>query len=163
MKEKLNNKKGFTLVELIVVIVIILILAAVMIPNVMRYIGQARESTFQSDASAYLTEVQGYAAEGYAKDNKDIKNSDDHKKIVREDTTGTELELTDFDDGLITIQDTTVPKVDKNAPSGKVINVEILHGEVKSFSYQDTDHWVNWTQAGGWTNVDTPTAAPAGT
>ncbi|MCI5504671.1 MAG: prepilin-type N-terminal cleavage/methylation domain-containing protein, partial [Eubacterium sp.] len=34
LKDRVTNKKGFTLVELIVVIVIILVLAAVMVPNV---------------------------------------------------------------------------------------------------------------------------------
>ena len=66
LRDKLN-KKGFTLVELIVVIVIVLILAAALVPNVMRYIDKARRSAFQAEAAAYMTEVQGYVTEDYAK------------------------------------------------------------------------------------------------
>lgn len=58
IKARLNNKKGFTLVELIVVIVIILILAAVLVPNVTKYVSNARIASLKSDASSILTQLQ---------------------------------------------------------------------------------------------------------
>lgn len=55
MIQKLKNKKGFTLVELIVVIAIIAILTAVIVPLVGRYSAQARYTTLQDAATEIST------------------------------------------------------------------------------------------------------------
>jgi len=47
------NKKGFTLVELIVVIAIIAILAAILIPVVTNYVSDARQSTADANAQTF--------------------------------------------------------------------------------------------------------------
>lgn len=54
---KLQNKKGFTLVELIVVIAIIAILTAVIVPLVSRYTTQATYTSLQSAASSVESQV----------------------------------------------------------------------------------------------------------
>ena len=63
MLKKLKNKKGFTLVELIVVIVIVLILGAALVPNVFKYIERAKAANIKSDAAAIMTELQAEIAE----------------------------------------------------------------------------------------------------
>ena len=40
--KKVNNRKGFTLVEIIVVLVILAILAAIVAPSVLGYVEQAK-------------------------------------------------------------------------------------------------------------------------
>ncbi len=45
MQTRKNNKKGFTLTELIIVMVIIAILAVLLVPNVLAYVEKAKEST----------------------------------------------------------------------------------------------------------------------
>ena len=47
MFKKLKEKKGFTLVELIVVLVILAILAALLIPALIKYIDKAKENQLQ--------------------------------------------------------------------------------------------------------------------
>lgn len=52
-----NNKKGFTLVELVIVIAVIAILAAVLIPTFASVIGNANKSALQSEARNLYTGI----------------------------------------------------------------------------------------------------------
>ena len=53
---KRNNKKGFTIVELVIVIAVIAILSAVLIPTFGSIIDQANESAAQQEARNEYTE-----------------------------------------------------------------------------------------------------------
>lgn len=55
--KKLLNKKGFTLIELIVVIAILAILAGILIPSITGYISQATEAKNSANARSYYTEA----------------------------------------------------------------------------------------------------------
>lgn len=63
MENTKKNKKGFTLVELIVVLVIIAILAAVLVPTVTGYIGKAKKSAAVSELKNICTAVQAAATD----------------------------------------------------------------------------------------------------
>lgn len=51
------NKKGFTLIELIVVIAILAILAAILVPAIINYVSQAGDSRDQANARSIYSEV----------------------------------------------------------------------------------------------------------
>ena len=57
-REKMAEKAGFTLVELIVVIAILAILAAVAVPAYTGYIKKANDAAVQTELSAVLTAAQ---------------------------------------------------------------------------------------------------------
>lgn len=58
LRDKSKNKKGFTMVELIVVVVIILILTAVMVPQLLKYVDKAKQANAKADAATILSQVQ---------------------------------------------------------------------------------------------------------
>ncbi len=60
-----NRKKGFTLVELIVVLVIVAVLAALLIPSLTGYIDKARKRALVLEAKGVWTAAQTAATEYY--------------------------------------------------------------------------------------------------
>ncbi|MFV0441793.1 MAG: prepilin-type N-terminal cleavage/methylation domain-containing protein [Lachnospirales bacterium] len=62
-KKHINKKKGFTLVELIVVIAIIIILAALAVPRVTKYVDDAREARRAADFASVYTAVNAGIAD----------------------------------------------------------------------------------------------------
>lgn len=70
--KKQNNKKGFTLIELVIVIAILAILALILIPAMSGYIGSANTSKYQADARSIYTAASVSAA--------DPKNTTDEER-----------------------------------------------------------------------------------
>ena len=68
--QKRSNKKGFTLVEIIVVLVILAILAAIAVPAVLGYVNDAKDSKYISEARAIYIVVQTEEAKWKAENNK---------------------------------------------------------------------------------------------
>lgn len=63
--QKKTGKKGFTLVEVIVVLVILAILAALLIPSMVKWIDKAHEKEAIVEARTILVSAQTIASETY--------------------------------------------------------------------------------------------------
>ena len=62
----MKQRKGFTLIELMIVIAIIIILAAIAIPNYLRMTDRARRSRVAGDFASLATAVEAYSVDwGY--------------------------------------------------------------------------------------------------
>ena len=64
------NKKGFTIVELVIVIAVIAILSAVLIPTFSGVVAEANETAVKSDAAAAIKQFQYDNAETIAENDK---------------------------------------------------------------------------------------------
>ena len=94
LKEK-QNKKGFTLVEIIVVLVILAILAAIAIPAVLGYVEDARQAQYIAEARSIYLVVQTEEAKMQAEDN--IGEYDDNDNSVYNAYTSLYAKLYDHD------------------------------------------------------------------
>ncbi len=94
-----SSKKGFTLVELIVVLVILAVLAAMLVPALVGYIDRAKkEKEFQAASTVY-TAAQALATEAYGKGMTSAQadtyaeNVTEIKKLTGIDVTSVEVEM----------------------------------------------------------------------
>ena len=78
-KLKDNKKKGFTLVEMIVVLVILAILAALLIPALTGYINKAKEKSIVAETRQAVMAAQTLVDEAYGK--LDLTAADDAIEI----------------------------------------------------------------------------------
>ena len=83
MRQKQINKKGFTLVEVIVVLVVLAILAAILVPSMIGWINKANEKTSLIDGKNLLQAAQAIMTEKYAEDTKAFGGSDDFPTLIR--------------------------------------------------------------------------------
>ncbi len=121
-----STKRGFTLVELIVVLVILAVLAAMLVPALIGYINKAREEKEYQAASTVYTAVQALATEEYGKHGYKTGTTDiDVAKITVakvEDLTG----LDNIDDIQISVKGATVTEISVKFDGGeKYYNYEV--------------------------------------
>lgn len=147
MTAALKNRKGFTLVELIVVIVIILIMAAVLVPTVMNYVDEAAKVSVKQDAATALTQLQTDVAWDSA--------------CAIDDSVGTATgALTGTNYSIVGVTSTSlVSSINAaNSTSGKQVTYVI--GEhnngnnvVTDFCFATESHYVVWNISSGWGEV----------
>jgi type IV pilus assembly protein PilA len=66
LKKQLKKKKGFTLVEIIVVLIILAILAAIAVPTLIGYIDKAKQQSILSEGRAVQISLTTIGVEAYA-------------------------------------------------------------------------------------------------
>lgn len=104
-KLKENKKKGFTLVELIVVLVILAILAALLVPALTGYIDRAKEKQIIAETRQCVMAAQTIADEQYALETADIStyiNTNQSDVTDLADVTGTVSDVTVDTSGHVT-------------------------------------------------------------
>ena len=87
MKKK-KNRKGFSFVELIVVLVIMAILAAALVPTLIGYIRQTRESNAKNEAAMVVQAAQTISSGAFASANGKYKVEGMNAEIQLSDVTG---------------------------------------------------------------------------
>lgn len=65
IKNLRKNKKGFTLIEIIVVVVILAVLMAVAVPSVMKYMNEADDARYLAQARGGMIVAQKEAADAW--------------------------------------------------------------------------------------------------
>lgn len=140
LRNKCKNKKGFTMVELIVVIVIILVLAAVLVPSLLRYIDKANQANCKADGATIMSQVQADVADALG------------------NATGTVTKIDPIKVGDVTatsVADSAFAITGKG--NGKVAQFVVdltngskTYGDIVKFGYQDGKHYVTWAKDVGW-------------
>ena len=126
MKKILKNKKGFTLIEIIVVLVIIALLAAATIPAMIGFVNEARGKAYAAEARVGLVAAQATVTELVASgvDAKTIKletikNEKSFVNMVADDVEGGLGAFTD-----ITIDGNRVTGIVYTSANGYVVTIE---------------------------------------
>ena len=91
MNSKMKDKKGFTLVEIIVVLVILAILAAIAVPSVLGYVEEAKKEKYIAEAKATVIQVEEARLENeidYTDKGDSYHNMEDMYKKLRNKTDG---------------------------------------------------------------------------
>ena len=83
LKKLKNNKKGFTLIEIIVVVVILAVLMAVAVPAVMSYLDEADNANYETLGRSALIAVQTEYAKDYADDHTVVPSNVVSKAVTR--------------------------------------------------------------------------------
>ncbi|MEE0988918.1 MAG: prepilin-type N-terminal cleavage/methylation domain-containing protein [Kandleria vitulina] len=81
MVERMKGKKGFTLIEIIVVIVILAVLMAVAVPSVMQYTVASKDAKYEAGARAVFQRVQYEYMNYYMEHGKDPTGENTNSKL----------------------------------------------------------------------------------
>ena len=153
MREKCKNKKGFTLVELIVVLVILAILIALLVPSLTGYIDKANEKKVLAEAKLALNAVQTEEGDAYSQttEYKAVTNGNITKNPTEDSKEAKILELSEA-----TNFEKFTYKTDNNA---KV--TELVFANKKYTATYKDGGWTTSTTKSTTTTPETPETDPS--
>lgn len=132
-KKARENKKGFTLVELIVVLVILAILAAILVPALLGWIDKAKEKQYVLEARNVVLAAQTMADEAYASNNSNPQGYVENKEAeIQAIADVKSLSITSLDLGSSTTA--TVSKHDDYTISSATIKFKSSDGKTVNAS-----------------------------
>lgn len=135
MFKKLKNKKGFTLVELIVVLVILAILAALLVPALTGYIDRANNQAIITKTRSLVMAAQTLESEAYGK----AKVGPDGTTLTYTHPSASEVgTLAEVTDGSIVV----------DYDNGKVTNLVYTDGTGRKCTYDGTNYTATKTSVG---------------
>lgn len=135
MFKKLKEKKGFTLVELIVVLVILAILAALLIPALTGYIDKAKNKSVIAETRQTVMAAQTLYDEEYAK----VKT--DGTVSFGTEEGNKQIDLSDVAD---------LAEVDEN----NVISIKVANNKISELVYDNGQKKCTYKPATSGTNTD---------
>ena len=146
MKKKKKNRKGFSLVELIVVLVIMAILAAALVPTLIGYIKQTRQSNAKNEAASVVSAAQTVASSAFASgDGKYYDQSQDGAAIdivVKDGKAVTDVDGTASSEALTAIA--KLAEVNKTSDGG-IYFIKFNNGVVSEVDYSSGGTYVQYT------------------
>ena len=148
LKKLKNDKKGFTLVELIVVLVILAILAALLVPALTGYIDKAKEKSIIAETRSVVMAMQTLSDEEYGK----AAVGADTVKYGSQYTTTTTTA-----DGKTYIGSTNIKTLAE--VNGTITSATITNGKVTAVTYQNKGKQCDYTAAKAATDTTSATEA----
>ena len=126
MKKILKNKKGFTLIEIIVVLVIIALLAAATVPAMIGFVNEARGKAYAAEARVGLVAAQATVTELVASG---VDPGDIDLDVIKEESSFVNMVAEDVEGGLdaftdITIDGNRVTGIVYTSANGYVVTIE---------------------------------------
>ena len=152
----LKNKKGFTLVELIVVLVILAILAALLIPALTGYIDQANKEKVVGETRMVAMAVQTEASEAYGLEVNGSLNDDKTKtKEWKNGESTADAHITSIVDLAEVIDLTNTTFQATISTSGEVVEVKYNNGSYTCTYTASDKNYVTVKSSDKLTNVVT--------
>lgn len=143
LMQKLKNKKGFTLVEMIVVLAIIAILIALIAPNVSRLVGNAQGTSDAAKSKNVLNVAQTFATDaitaGYAPSGTKSGTAPNQFYLLSLDSSTANTTMQDFFKSTVGTATTSFGDSFMDATGNSYLPVNTLGGSDKIYMYFSTD------------------------